>query len=177
MTNEFLIRAACAKNLAKLNALHGTDFLLPPIEFSGRVSKVLGFHQIRLLPFGEIGHTLRFYTKYFAQNSDNFLTEVVPHEVCHFFATKLRILRGDSYFDLYVSRHDAHGKEWQDLMGELGAIARANTPDFAPLNRIPYACSCPGKTHSVSKVVHNRIAKGLKYDCSKCRSQISLKAA
>lgn len=121
-------------------------------------------------------HTLNFNPLYYSQNMERFLYEVVPHEVAHAVDKMVYGLQSSGQNQIH------HGRTWKYIMTAVFKLPpdRCCTlkDDFVkPVQRIRnhflYSCSCAGKQHSLSSVVHNRIRSGWKYTCNRCRSQLS----
>ena len=94
---------------------------------------------------------------------DDFLEEVVPHEVCHLLAYKL------------FGKVRPHGKEWQSLMIELFGL-KGQTYHQMDVTKVKgksfnYQCECGPIELGIRR--HNKVVKGKQiYICRKCRSPL-----
>ncbi len=101
---------------------------------------------------------LRFNPVLLADNPQNFLTEIVPHEVAHLVAFALH------------GKVKPHGREWQAIMVDVFGLEprtrhRLNTEKVAPVFR--YDCGC--RIHKLSLRRHNSVRRGKKrYQCLHC---------
>ncbi|WP_298773213.1 SprT family zinc-dependent metalloprotease [uncultured Shewanella sp.] len=107
---------------------------------------------------------LRFNPKLLANNSDAFLNEVVPHEVCHLLVYQL------------FGKVKPHGKEWQHMMQHLFSLTPRTTHDFdisgSTERQFLYQCHCG--TVKLSLRRHNKVVRGqTQYRCRRCKIQLS----
>lgn len=130
-------------------------FAHPTVLFNQR-GKIAG--SARLL-----SNEIRINPILLADNQDDFLAEVVPHEVCHLLAHQL------------YGRVKPHGKEWQALMKKLFAldphtyhkmdVTKVQGKHFA------YRCQCGPTTLSIRR--HNKVRRGQQqYICRQCRTTL-----
>ncbi len=102
------------------------------------------------------------FAKYFSEN----LSTTVPHEVAHYLVD---ILYG-------MTRTQPHGKEWKSMMTMFGADASVTCSfdlDGIPqkqYRRFYYSCSC--RTHQLTRIRHNRVLKGIQYNCRYCKGEL-----
>ena len=109
---------------------------------------------------------IRFNPYIFARYFNENLTSTVPHEVAHYIV--------DVVYGMKNTR--PHGKEWKSIMALLNADASV-TCNF-DLNGLPtkhyqrfeYLCSC--RTHELTRIRHNRVLKGARYLCRKCKQEL-----
>jgi SprT protein len=102
-------------------------------------------------------------------NADDFIKQVVPHEVAHYVQ---RAVYG------YVGV-TPHGREWKYIMARVYKLSpdRCHSYDVSVTKtrkhrRFMYSCGC-NTTHDISSVIHNRIQSGKKrYTCNVCRQVI-----
>jgi SprT protein len=102
-------------------------------------------------------------------NADDFIKQVVPHEVAHYVQ---RAVYG------YVGV-TPHGREWKYIMSRVYKLSpdRCHSYDVSVTKtrkrrRFMYSCGC-STTHDISSVIHNRIQSGKKrYTCNACRQVI-----
>jgi len=102
----------------------------------------------------------------FKRNREEFLKRTVPHEYAHIVVHN------------YYPEFKHHGWEWQNVMKILGAdVTRCHNYDVEDFrikkqrNWIEMSCAC--RKHNISSVIYNRIKKGRKYICKKCRNPLS----
>lgn len=89
--------------------------------------------------------------------------QTIIHETAHYIA---RYMAGGSYIK-------PHGKEWKGVMSALGVEAKRCHDYQVPassrtMRYFDYKCDC--QTHSVSAIIHNRMQKGQKRFCKKCKA-------
>ncbi|WP_392552082.1 SprT family zinc-dependent metalloprotease [Orbus wheelerorum] len=94
------------------------------------------------------------------ENKEQFINEVIPHELAHLIAYKK--------FGLVKP----HGKEWQGIMEQIFHQDAKRTHNFnlpQPLitNRHQYYCEC--QSHLLTNIRHQKIQnKCAQYYCKKC---------
>jgi SprT protein len=99
-------------------------------------------------------------------NKSTFNTTVV-HEVAHYIT--------DLKFGVSTK---PHGKEWKYVMNCLGCEPKVThnytIPDSTKrLKYFNYTCSCEGKIHELSSILHNRVLKGQDRVCKRCKEKIN----
>jgi len=105
------------------------------------------------------------FDRYFSEN----LQTTVPHEVAHYVVDVLYGMR----------RTQPHGKEWKNIMSLFEADASVTCNfDLVGLptrhyQRFDYFCSC--RTHELTRIRHNRVLKGVRYHCRRCKQELCLK--
>jgi SprT protein len=105
------------------------------------------------------------FARYYSEN----LATTVPHEVAHYIVDVLYGMR----------KTQPHGKEWKAMMNMFNADASVTCNfDLAGLptrnyQRFDYSCSC--KTHELTRIRHNRVLKGARYYCRRCKQELSFK--
>ena len=125
-------------------------FRLPKISFNQR-GKIAGCARLQ-------SNELRFNPVLLSDNMDDFLEEVVPHEVCHLLAYKL------------FGKVRPHGKEWQSLMIELFGL-KGQTYHQMDVTKVKgksfnYQCECGPIELGIRR--HNKVVKGKQiYICRK----------
>ncbi|MCL1092186.1 SprT family zinc-dependent metalloprotease [Shewanella kaireitica] len=102
---------------------------------------------------------LRFNPLLLKDNSQAFVDDVVPHEICHLLA-----------FQLY-GRVKPHGLEWQRLMRQLYQRQPRTTHSFNTQSvegkTFEYFCGCGSVNLSIRR--HNKVVRGdTQYRCRKC---------
>lgn len=109
---------------------------------------------------------LRFNLVLLEENHQEFLAQVVPHEVAHLLAWQLhgRSIR-------------PHGKEWQQIMQQVFCVQPDTTHRFdvsrSARQGYIYQCGCEAKEHALTVRRHNKIQRGQQYICQRCRSTLS----
>jgi SprT protein len=101
------------------------------------------------------------------ENTSNYLTVVIPHEVCHIFQRELYPISS------------SHGSEWKRLMIMIGLPPqRCHAMDTSRAGRhvndgvFTYICNC--RKHYLTKIKHNRMASGQRrYLCRECRKELT----
>lgn len=105
------------------------------------------------------------FGRYFAEN----LATTVPHEVAHYIVDVLYGIR----------KTQPHGKEWKNIMAMFNADASVTCNfDLEGLprrnyQRFKYGCTC--QTHELTRIRHNRILKGARYYCRRCKQELIAK--
>lgn len=96
----------------------------------------------------------------FITNREEFLQQVIPHEVAHLIAFQ------------YYGKVRPHGKEWQRLMTDIFKRPALTTHQFNTQEvegqKFSYRCLCT--THLLTIRRHNRVLKGNHYQCKKCKN-------
>jgi SprT protein len=133
------------------------NFRLPIINFSQR-GKIAGCARLQI-------NELRFNPILLADNVDEFLEVVVPHEVCHLLAYRL------------FGKVRPHGKEWQSLMLKLFDLKGQayHQMDVAKVTgkSFDYQCKCGPIELTIRR--HNKVVKGQQtYICRKCKSPLTV---
>ena len=112
---------------------------------------------------------LMFQLDFADHNPENFIKQVVPHEVAHYVQ---RAVYGYGVVK-------PHGKEWKFIMRRVYNLVadRCHTYDTSVTTtrtrkRFDYSCGCT--VHKISSVAHNRIQAGKKrYTCRSCGNVIN----
>lgn len=107
---------------------------------------------------------LRFNATLLEENTAEFISQVVPHEICHLLA-----------YQLY-GRVKPHGKEWQSLMIKLYQLRPSTTHnlDISSVegNTYEYQCACGPVSLSVRR--HNKILRQqTQYRCRRCSQTLT----
>ena len=110
---------------------------------------------------------LRFNAILLVENRDEYLRQVVPHEVAH--------LISDAHFGDKLA---PHGKEWQSVMRAFGrppdVTHKMDTSNASTVKQIAYRCAC--QDHHIGEKVHNKIMAGLsQHTCRKCKTVVKPK--
>jgi len=106
-----------------------------------------------------IRNNLEKATKFLA-NKEKYHNETIPHEVAHLFQNVL------------YPKDSTHGIGWQKLMRLVGlSPKRCHNYDITvAVVTFKYICAC--RKHEVSKVIHNKMVRGQRRICCKCRSTL-----
>lgn len=129
-------------------------FPRPQVHFNQR-GKIAGSARLQL-------NELRFNPVLLNDNLQEFIDEVVPHEVCHLLA-----------YQLY-GKVRPHGKEWQSLMRSLFAL-KGQTKHQMDVSQVEgktfsYRCQC--QQHQLSVRRHNKVLRGVSYQCRQCAAPL-----
>lgn len=107
---------------------------------------------------------LRFNLAFYRQDPVRFVRHTVAHEVAHLVAARV-----------FGRRIRPHGQEWQAVMA-LFRVPAERCHDYdvrhAGRHHFIYGCGCPGREIPLTAVRHNRIKRGVKYQCGHCRSTL-----
>ncbi|MFT6984307.1 MAG: SprT protein [Psychromonas sp.] len=102
---------------------------------------------------------IKFNATLFKHNQDEFINQVVAHEVAHLIV-----------YQLY-GKVRPHGREWQDVMCNVFNCPATTTHslDISKVigKQFSYLCLC--RTHQLTIRRHNKVLKGAKYLCTRCK--------
>lgn len=108
---------------------------------------------------------LRFNQQLLLENQQDFIQQVVPHEVAHLVA-----------WQLFGRRIRPHGPEWRRIMEEVFKQQARRTHTFevrqAAGQCFVYHCGCVGHEHHLTIRRHNKIGRGQGYLCRLCGSRL-----
>lgn len=141
--------------IAVANQRLNRQFKLPHIKFNQR-GKIAGSARLQT-------NEIRFNPVLMQDNLAHFLSDVVPHEICHLLAFQL------------FGRVKPHGKEWQGLMQGVFGL-KATTYHAMDVSKVAgkkfnYRCKCGPVEVSVRR--HNKVIRKMQqYRCIKCGSQL-----
>ncbi|MCG9713867.1 SprT family zinc-dependent metalloprotease [Shewanella insulae] len=107
---------------------------------------------------------LRFNPVLLEENLEEFIHQVVPHEICHLLAYRL------------YGRVKPHGKEWQALMVKLYDLTPCTThslnTDSVAGQTFDYRCRCGVVPLSIRR--HNKVQRQqTQYRCRRCKETLS----
>ncbi|WP_334014427.1 SprT family zinc-dependent metalloprotease [Alteromonas sp. S167] len=100
---------------------------------------------------------INFHPVLFKENTEAFLTDVVPHEISHLLVWQL------------FGKVKPHGNEWQSIMRGVFNREPNTTHSFdtkSAVKTFAYQCQC--NTYSLSTRRHNNVRKGTQYRCKRC---------
>ena len=105
---------------------------------------------------------IKFNPILFNQNKETFFSQVVAHEVAHLVV-----------YQLY-GKVRPHGREWQHIMSQVFNCPATTTHSLDIKDVIgqlfSYQCLC--SSHQLTIRRHNKVLKGAKYLCKKCRGEL-----
>lgn len=117
---------------------------------------------------------LMFQLDFAEAYSENYLKQIVPHEVAHWIDWELY---GWSKVNGRVIHH---GKSWKFIMRRVYGLDPERCHSYDPQHtktkartrqtRYPYKCGC--RKHSISQTIHNRILGGKSYYCKFCKQKV-----
>lgn len=109
---------------------------------------------------------IKFNPTLYLHNKDEFLKQVVAHEVAHLIT-----------YQLY-GKVRPHGKEWQNIMMQVFNKPAKTTHnlDISDVIGKQFAYQCLCTTHQLTIRRHNKVLKGASYLCRKCRAPLQISA-
>ena len=134
-------------------------FPLPKVTYEdkGRVAGYANFYEGKL----------NFSPTLLSENTEHFIENIIPHEVCHLVTRAM------------YPHCQSHGQDWKQVMRQLGVPpTRCHQYDVSNVARkrntqtFKYRCGC--RTMELSKIMHNKIQRGSKRLCKQCRGKVSL---
>jgi SprT protein len=94
---------------------------------------------------------------------DDMINQIVPHETAHLIVHQI------------WPTAKPHGMHWEHVMAILGVPAtRCHNYDVTPAKKhkkFHYTCAC-GIDHKIGSTRHRRAQSGIRYRCTRCRSQL-----
>jgi len=146
---------------ASTELAHSFEAIPVIFDLKGRAAGMYKVNKSRRM----IRYNPYIFGRYFSEN----ISTTVPHEVAHYIVDVLYGMR----------KTQPHGKEWKAIMSLFNADASV-TCNF-DLNGLPtryyqrfdYTCSC--RTHELTRIRHNRVLKGARYYCRRCKQALILK--
>ncbi|TDQ57883.1 SprT protein [Mesocricetibacter intestinalis] len=108
-------------------------------------------------------NSLGFNRTLMLENSDEFITQVVPHEVAHLVVYQV------------FGRVKPHGEEWRGVMGELFGLTPHTCHRFnlesVRGQTFAYRCNC--RVHHLSLRRHHNIQRrNMRYICRECQGEL-----
>lgn len=137
---------------------HAFDTIPVVFDLKGRAAGMYKVKRSQRL----IRYNPYLFAKYFDEN----LSTTVPHEVAHYIVDVLYGIR----------KTQPHGREWKNIMAIFDADASVTCNfdlDGIPTRRyqqFAYACAC--RTHQLTRIRHNRVLKGMRYNCRSCKQEL-----
>ena len=140
------------------------NFVMPSIEILelGKVAGDANGHQ----GHGD-GGRVRFNKTLLAENEQEFIDTIIPHEFAHIVVHKM-----------YGSGPRAHGKEFKNVMRHFGAnestyhnmdvdnaLRNAGKPARSKTRPMVWECPVCGHHHSMTTTMHNKMIRGSKRWC------------
>lgn len=146
---------ALCHHIDKANQYFGQTFPVPSINFKlkGKTAGKAYLHkwEIRLNPV------------LFSENKQQFLQEVIPHELAHLLTFKKFV------------QVKPHGIEWKSIMEQVFSIPAKTTHNFTVTSvqgkTFEYQCPCNNYPLTIRR--HNKVLRGhARYSCKKCNQEL-----
>ena len=151
------------ETVSKLNAIYKFQMATPNIYYDVKGVHA-GFAKFKTW-------SIHFNPILAHENWESFITEIVPHEVCH-----IAVWHWCKYFKKSIPK--PHGVKWKTMMLEVGVTPnRTHNYDVSnvrakKIKEFQYFCTCATPI-IVSSIIHNRILKGDLYRCRKCHESLA----
>jgi len=155
------------KTIKKSEKIYSRRFDRIPIKFNLKGSTAGQYCYIKGSNSSN-GSYFRFNLDIAIENGKSSYKSTVIHEVAHHIS---RVMAEGKYIK-------PHGVEWKRVMSDLGLNPVRCHSYTVPektrrLKYFDYECDC--QTHNVSSIIHNRMLKGQKRFCKKCKSNLRRK--
>ena len=139
------------------NTYFSTRFVMPSVSLNQR-GKIAGSAHLQK-------NVIKLNKKLFIQNFEDFLHQVIPHEVAHLICYQ------------QFGEVKPHGIEWQGIMRSLFNLDAHVTHKYdvtdIGMQNFAYQCDC-NKLIMLSTVRHNKVSRGKqRYRCQKCKSLLT----
>ncbi|GGD68147.1 SprT family zinc-dependent metalloprotease [Lacimicrobium alkaliphilum] len=148
------------QSVAKASDILQRDIALPELSFKQR-GRIAGSARLQ-------DYEIRLNPVLLTENLDEFIREVIPHELCHLLVWQL-YGRGSK-----KGRIKPHGQEWKALMwtifGLRGSACHQMDIQSVQGRHFSYRCNCGPVSLSIRR--HNKVRQGVKYICRACRQQL-----
>ena len=159
---EDFIKAEVTKTLKKAEKIYKRKFDEITILFNLK-GKSAGMFSFNKYTVDTSTMKFRFNVEMAKLNTKKSTKDTVVHEVGHYIA---RVLANGDYIK-------PHGKEWKGVMNKLGGNPeRCHSLKVAPSSRPTFTYKCSCMTHEVSRCIHNKMLRGQKRMCKKCKQQL-----
>ena len=112
---------------------------------------------------------IKYNLDIYKNNKEDFVAKTVPHEIAHLFTYREYILPR--------CRCDVkpHGKEWRLVMTLMGLNPkRCHSYEVKKARKVmkPYIYRCTCMDHHLTRLMHNKILKGINIRCLKCHHRV-----
>nr|WP_297348952.1 SprT family zinc-dependent metalloprotease [uncultured Glaciecola sp.] len=150
-------KTAIEKSCQLAEAYFSTSFKVPSVILNQR-GKIAGSAYLHK-------NEIKLNKTLFQQNFDDFLHQVIPHEVAHIICYQK------------FGKVKPHGIEWQSIMRSLFNLDAHVTHKFdvadVGMQDFAYRCDCDNLI-MLSIVRHNKVTRGKqRYRCQKCKSLLT----
>jgi SprT protein len=108
---------------------------------------------------------------YFAKYHKDMIEQTIPHEIAHVVS-----------YQLYGYKGLGHNNYWKHVMRKMAPlgviVSRCHTYDVkdACLRKVnkphKYVCKCKDPVHNLTNLKHNKILRGARYTCMKCKTHL-----
>ena len=157
MNDDALLQIANSEienNIVIAESYFNHTFQLPSLSLNQR-GKIAGSAHLQK-------NHIKLNLSLFADNTAEFVDQVIPHEVAHIICHQL------------YGKVKPHGKEWQAIMRSVFQIPALVTHRLdvskVGISEYEYKCQCPGEI-KLSAIRHNRVIKGKQqYRCRRCKA-------
>ena len=163
---ETVERLVCDFLDADLKTKYPVDFPTVKFDLEGTSAGLCEFKQSTGTA------VLRFNMTLLRDNFDEYMDNIVPHEVAHYCTDAWKGIMFDR-----AGRCIHHGKHWKMVMWYFGYEPKTtHSMNVTKVKRgknyrlFEYKCSC--QTHQVTSIIHNRCQKGKKYVCTNCKQNL-----
>ncbi|MFB0912919.1 MAG: SprT family zinc-dependent metalloprotease, partial [Glaciecola sp.] len=150
-------KTAIEKSCQLANAYFSANFTIPTVILNQR-GKIAGSAYLQK-------NVIKLNKTLFKQNVDDFLYQVIPHEVAHIICYQK------------FGKVKPHGIEWQSIMRSLFNLDAHVTHKFdvadVGMQDFAYRCDCDNLI-MLSIIRHNKVTRGKqRYRCQKCKSLLT----
>ena len=159
--NETLELTEATTNwLNKANQIFGQTFPMPTISLHLRGGTAGKANASKWL--------IKYNPELYVRNKQDFVDRTVPHELAHLISRRL------------YGNIKSHGREWKTVMMKLGIeeITRCHNYDISGIKKTrnrPYVYTCGCKEFHLTQLLHNKILRGQRRWCLKCKGTIVFK--
>ncbi|WP_281259780.1 SprT family zinc-dependent metalloprotease [Bowmanella denitrificans] len=138
----------------------GRTFATPSLSYDQR-GRIAGSARLQ-------ANHIRLNAQLLADNPEEFMREVIPHELCHLLVWQL--------YGRGTLRNPVrpHGPQWKELMRRLFGLqgSACHQMDISKVagRQFTYHCHCGPVQLSIRR--HNRVLQGVSYQCRHCRQTL-----